>query len=63
MCWVVSVYYLGIGWQLEVFMDEFGIQFYSGNFLDGMLLMFGGGIYGYCIGFCLEIQYYLDLFN
>lgn len=39
---------------------NFGIQFYSGNFLDGTLPMPGGGTYGHRTGFCLETQHYPD---
>jgi aldose 1-epimerase len=45
---------------MEVFTNEPGIQFYTGNFLDGTLPMPGGGTYGFRTGFCLETQYYPD---
>lgn len=57
---VASAYHPGTGRQLEVFTDEPGIQFYSGNFLDGTLPMPGGGTYGHRTGFCLETQHYPD---
>ena len=48
------------GRVLEVWTTEPGIQFYSGNFLDGS----GGGKNGhthpYRSGFCLETQHYPD---
>lgn len=57
---VASAYHPGTGRKLEVFTDEPGIQFYSGNFLDGTLPMPGGGTYGHRTGFCLETQHYPD---
>lgn len=57
---VTSAYHPETGRQLEVFTDEPGIQFYSGNFLDGTLPMPGGGTYGHRSGFCLETQHYPD---
>lgn len=47
------------GRVLEVFTEEPGVQFYSGNFLDGTLT--GKGIiYQKRTGFCLEPQHYPD---
>lgn len=48
------------GRLLEVYTDEPGIQFYSGNFLDGTLRSPQGGTYGKRSGFCLETQHYPD---
>ena len=48
------------GRYLEVFSDQPGIQFYSGNFLDGTLPIPGGGTYGRRAGLCLETQHYPD---
>ncbi|WP_053975826.1 aldose epimerase family protein [Mangrovimonas xylaniphaga] len=45
---------------MEVFTDEPGMQFYTGNFLDGTLPMPNGGTYGHRTGFCLETQHYPD---
>ena len=45
---------------MEVFTDEPGIQFYTGNFLDGTLSAKGGGTYAKRTGFCLETQHYPD---
>jgi aldose 1-epimerase len=45
---------------LEVFSDEPGIQFYSGNFLDGTLPSKNNGSYGFRSGFCLETQHFPD---
>lgn len=53
----------GSGRLLEVFSDEPGIQFYTGNFLDGTLPSKQGGTYGHRTGFCLETQHYPDAPN
>jgi len=47
------------GRRLEVITDEPGIQFYSGNFLDGTLpAKQGKGTYGHRSGLCLETQHF-----
>jgi aldose 1-epimerase len=48
------------GRALEVFTTEPGIQFYSGNFLDGSLTGKSGKPYVKRSGFCLEAQHYPD---
>ena len=48
------------GRVMEVLTTEPGIQFYSGNFLDGSLLGKGGKQYPYRSGFCLETQHFPD---
>ena len=45
---------------LEVFTTEPGIQFYTGNFLDGTLTGKAGKPYGKQAGFCLETQHFPD---
>lgn len=45
---------------MEVFTTEPGVQFYSGNFLDGTLPSKSGGTYAKRSGFCLETQHYPD---
>ena len=55
---VASAYDSGTGRLLEVFSDQPGIQFYSGNFLDGTLKSKIGGTYDFRSGFCLETQHY-----
>ncbi|QHL88540.1 galactose-1-epimerase [Nibribacter ruber] len=45
---------------LEVCTTEPGIQFYSGNFLDGTLRGHGGVVYKRHYGFCLETQHFPD---
>ncbi|HKW02823.1 MAG TPA: aldose epimerase family protein [Vicinamibacterales bacterium] len=48
------------GRTLEVSTTEPGIQFYSGNFLDGKLTGKGGRVYPQRSGFCLETQHFPD---
>jgi aldose 1-epimerase len=48
------------GRVMEVFTTEPGLQFYSGNFLDGHHVGKGGKPYKYRYGFCLETQHYPD---
>ncbi len=56
---VVEVYEEKSGRVLEVWTDQPGIQFYSGNFLNGMLR--GKGVaYQHRTAFCLEPQCYPD---
>jgi len=48
------------GRTLDIYTTEPGIQFYSGNFLDGTITGKGGQVYGHRFGFCLETQHYPD---
>ncbi|ASV29215.1 aldose epimerase family protein [Maribacter cobaltidurans] len=57
---VASAYHPATGRFLEVSTDEPGIQFYTGNFLDGTLPAPNNGIYGKRSGLCLETQHYPD---
>lgn len=68
-CWVLngqgfraiaSAYHPGTGRYLEVYSDEPGVQFYTGNFLDGTLPAPNDGTYGKRSGLCLETQHYPD---
>ena len=70
-CWVLNKQDEGIrlvataydpvsGRLLEVSSDQPGIQFYSGNFLDGTLVSKDGAKYEFRSGFCLETQHYPD---
>ena len=43
--------------------DQPGIQFYTGNFLDGSITGKAGKPYGKNAGFCLETQHYPDATN
>ena len=45
---------------MEILTDQPGIQFYSGNFLDGTVTGKGGVVYKKHQGFCLETQHYPD---
>ncbi len=47
------------GRVLEVLTDQPGIQFYTGNFLDGTAKG-KGSVYNYRTGFCLETQHFPD---
>jgi aldose 1-epimerase len=48
------------GRVMEVRTTEPGIQFYSGNFLDGTIVGKGGTPYLHRAGFCLETQHFPD---
>jgi aldose 1-epimerase len=48
------------GRVLEVLSTEPGLQFYSGNFLDGTITGKGGRVYQFRDGFCMEPQHYPD---
>ena len=48
------------GRQMEIHTEEPGIQFYSGNFLDGSLTGKAGAVYQYRYGMCLETQHFPD---
>lgn len=48
------------GRVLETFTTQPGIQFYTGNFLDGSLTGFDGVRYEKHYGFCLETQHFPD---
>lgn len=54
------VYEAGTGRVMEVWTTEPGIQFYTGNFLDGTLTGKDGKVYNSRYGFCLETQHYPD---
>jgi len=48
------------GRQLEILTTQPGVQFYSGNFLDGTIRGKGGKVYGQHYGLCLETQHFPD---
>jgi aldose 1-epimerase len=54
------VYEPSSGRIMEVLTTEPGVQFYSGNFLDGTITGKGGIVYEHRYGFCLETQHYPD---
>lgn len=56
-----SLYHAASGRHMEVYTTEPGIQFYSGNFLDGTLTNTKGGAkYVKHAGLCLETQHFPD---
>ncbi len=48
------------GRGMEVWTTEPGLQFYTGNFLDGTLVGSSGGMYRQGEGLCLETQHFPD---
>jgi aldose 1-epimerase len=54
------VYEPTTGRVMEVLTTEPGIQFYSGNFLDGTIKGKNAIVYAHRYGFCLETQHYPD---
>ncbi len=50
----------GSGRVLEVLTTQPGVQFYTGNHLDGTVIGKGGAVYGFRTGFCLETQHFPD---
>lgn len=48
------------GRTLDVYTTEPGLQFYSGNFLDGTIVGKGAQAYRHRTGFCLETQHFPD---
>jgi aldose 1-epimerase len=59
----VTVYEPTSGRVLEMSTTEPGVQFYSGNFLDGTNIGKGGVVYKQYQGFCLEAQHFPDSIN
>jgi aldose 1-epimerase len=58
---IATLYHQPSGRYMEVRTTEPGIQFYSGNFLNGTLKNTRGGIkYGKHAGLCLETQHFPD---
>ena len=57
------VYEKKSGRVLEVYTNEPGIQFYSGNFLNGKTIGKGDIPYKFRSAFCLETQHYPDTPN
>lgn len=55
-----EVYEPKSGRVMEVLTREPGIQFYTGNFLDGSITGKGGKVYKNRYGFCLETQHFPD---
>ena len=57
---VVSVHEPGTGRTMDVSTTQPGMQFYTGNFLDGTITGKGGKVYAKRSGFCLETQHFPD---
>jgi aldose 1-epimerase len=57
---VAEAYEAKSGRVLQVLSTEPGVQFYSGNFLDGTITGKGGKVYNQRYGFCLETQHFPD---
>lgn len=58
---IATLYHAGSGRLMEVFTTEPGVQFYSGNFLDGTLTNTRGGQkYVQHAALCLETQHFPD---
>ena len=68
-CWVLNDYKKGYrliasafheesGRLMEVYSDQPGLQFYTGNFLDGSLPQKEEGFYNFRSGFCMETQHF-----
>jgi aldose 1-epimerase len=51
------------GRVMTVYTDQPGIQFYSGNFLDGSIVGRGGWKYEIHDALCLETQHFPDSVN
>jgi aldose 1-epimerase len=57
---MARVYEPTTGRVMEVLSTEPGLQFYSGNFLDGTITGKGGWVYQFRDAFCMEPQHYPD---
>ena len=55
-----ALYHPASGRYMEVFTTQPGVQFYTGNFLDGTLKGKNGKIYVKHAGLCLETQHFPD---
>ena len=55
-----TVYEPNSGRTMQLYTDQPGIQFYSGNFLEGNFRGRGGVVYGRHYSFCLETQHFPD---
>jgi aldose 1-epimerase len=60
MVWAARMHDPQSGRTLEVSTTEPGLQFYSGNFLDGTLTGKGGHVYQQRDGFAFETQHFPD---
>jgi aldose 1-epimerase len=55
-----TAYEAGSGRMMQVWTTEPGVQFYTGNFLNGTLTGKSGKVYARRNGFCFETQHYPD---
>ena len=60
MVLAARVYEPTSGRTMEITTTEPGVQFYSGNFLDGSIAGKGGAVYHYRYGLALETQHFPD---
>jgi len=60
LAFAARVYEPSTGRVMEIHTTEPGIQFYSGNFLDGTITGKAGKVYNQHYGFCLEPQHFPD---
>ena len=60
MSLIARVYEQTSGRVMEVYSTEPGVQFYSGNFLDGSIIGKHDIVYNEHFGFCLETQHFPD---
>lgn len=60
---VATLYHKASGRLMQVYTDQPGVQFYSGNFLDGKKASKTGGNYEKRSGLCLETQHFPDAPN
>ena len=60
MAHAAHVYEPASGRLMDVYTTQPGVQFYSGNMLDGSLTGKGGRVYAKHTGFCLETQHFPD---
>ena len=60
LAFAAAVYDPGSGRVMEIHTTEPGLQFYSGNLLDGTIAAKGGQVYKTRGGFCLETQHFPD---
>ncbi|MHC4111423.1 MAG: aldose epimerase family protein [Planctomycetota bacterium] len=58
--WCATVYEPTSGRIMEIYTVEPGVQFYTGNFLDGSITGKAGKVYKKHYGFCLETQHFPD---
>ncbi len=57
---VAELYDPESGRKMQIYTSKPGLQFYSGNFLDGSLKGFNGAAYRQYAGLCLETQFFPD---